>query len=69
MIFATNLIEFGQNKRARRCVHDLRIELVAPPSLVSTIKLRQAGFGDCFDTEDSLRYWFDRMREDRILPA
>lgn len=39
-----------------------------PPSLVSTIKLRQAGFGDCFDTEDSLRHWFSEMQANRILP-
>lgn len=41
----------------------------APPSLVSTIKLRQAGFGDCIDTEDSLRYWFTEMQRNRLLPA
>ncbi|MEQ9124875.1 MAG: SDR family oxidoreductase [Alphaproteobacteria bacterium] len=40
----------------------------APPSLVSTIKLRQAGFGDCLDTEDSLRYWFSEMQANRLLP-
>lgn len=40
----------------------------APPSLVSTIKIRQAGFGDCIDTEDSLRYWFEEMQADRLLP-
>lgn len=40
-----------------------------PPSLVSTIKLRQAGFGDCFDTEDSLRYWFSEMQANRLLPV
>jgi nucleoside-diphosphate-sugar epimerase len=39
-----------------------------PPSLVSTIKLRQAGFGDCYDTEDSLRYWFSEMQANRLLP-
>ena len=40
----------------------------APPSLVSTIKLRQVGFHDCFDTEDTLRYWFTVMQNDRLLP-
>lgn len=39
-----------------------------PPSLVSTIKLRQAGFHDCLDTEDSLGYWFDEMQASRLLP-
>ena len=40
----------------------------APPSLVSTIKLRQAGFGDCLDTEDSLRFWFSEMQREKLLP-
>jgi hypothetical protein len=40
-----------------------------PPSiLVSTIKLRQAGFGDCVDTEAMFRTWLDRLVERRLLP-
>lgn len=39
-----------------------------PPVLVSTIKLRQAGFGDCIDTEQMFRDWFAILREQRILP-
>jgi len=39
-----------------------------PPVIVSTIKLRQAGFGDCIDTEQMFRDWFERLREQRILP-
>ena len=39
-----------------------------PPMLVSTIKLRQAGFHDCLDTEDMLRKWFGRFQELRLLP-
>lgn len=40
-----------------------------PAVIVSTIKLRQAGFGDCIDTERMFRDWFDVMRDQRILPA
>ncbi|MDB5253921.1 MAG: nucleoside-diphosphate-sugar epimerase [Flaviaesturariibacter sp.] len=36
--------------------------------VVSPIKLRQAGFHDCFDTEDSVRYWLGRMEKDRVIP-
>lgn len=43
------------------------IERAAPPALVSTIKLRQAGFGDCIDTEDMFRDLFALMIEKRIL--
>ena len=39
-----------------------------PPSLVSAIKIRQAGFADSFDTEDSLRYWFTEMQANLLLP-
>ena len=39
-----------------------------PPVLVSTIKLRQAGFHDCVDTEDMFRRLFARMQQRRLLP-
>jgi len=43
------------------------LEHIPPPMLVSTIKLRQAGFHDCLDTEDMLRKWFRRFQELRLL--
>jgi nucleoside-diphosphate-sugar epimerase len=45
------------------------MEAIALPILVSTVKLRQAGFHRCYDTEDSLRHWIDVMLERRLLPA
>ena len=39
-----------------------------PPTLVSTIKLRQAGFGDCVDTEAMFARWLGRLIERRVLP-
>ena len=39
-----------------------------PPALVSTIKLRQAGFRDCIDTEDMFRELIAAMQEKRLLP-
>ena len=38
------------------------------PVLVSTIKLRQAGFGDCVDTEDMLVRLLQRMQRAGMLP-
>jgi nucleoside-diphosphate-sugar epimerase len=38
------------------------------PQLVSTIKIRQAGFGDCIDTEDMFAKWFGRFQRRRLLP-
>ncbi|MEO8694954.1 MAG: NAD-dependent epimerase/dehydratase family protein [Acidimicrobiales bacterium] len=43
-------------------------DVVRPPALVSTIKLRHAGFDGCIDTEDMFHKWFDRFRERRLLP-
>lgn len=41
-----------------------------PPDriVMSPVKLRQAGFIHCFDTEDSILYWLTRMQDKRILP-
>jgi nucleoside-diphosphate-sugar epimerase len=39
-----------------------------PPVIVSTIKLRQAGFADCIDTERMFRDWIGILQRDRILP-
>lgn len=36
--------------------------------IVSPIKLRQAGFNDCRDTEESILYWLARMQQARLLP-
>jgi nucleoside-diphosphate-sugar epimerase len=38
-------------------------------SLLSTIKIREAGFGDCIDTEASLAWWLNHMQEQKILPS
>lgn len=40
-----------------------------PPALVSTIKLRQAGFSDCIDTEDMFRDLLRSLAAKRILPS
>ena len=41
----------------------------APAStLVSTIKLRQAGFGDCEDTEVMFAKWLRRLVDRGVLP-
>jgi nucleoside-diphosphate-sugar epimerase len=39
-----------------------------PPMLVSTVKIRQAGFHDCVDSEDMLRRWIDSFQRQRYLP-
>ncbi|PKQ10640.1 MAG: NAD-dependent epimerase [Alphaproteobacteria bacterium HGW-Alphaproteobacteria-1] len=42
---------------------------VAPnPVISSTIKIRQAGFHDCIDTEQMFRKWFGIYRRDGLLP-
>jgi len=44
------------------------VDAIALPILVSTVKLRQAGFAACYDSEDTLRHWLQVMVERRILP-
>jgi nucleoside-diphosphate-sugar epimerase len=39
-----------------------------PPTFLSGVALRQAGFGGCIDSEDMFREWFDRLRALRLLP-
>jgi hypothetical protein len=38
------------------------------PVLNSTIAIRQAGFGECMDTEDMFRTRFRRLQQARVLP-
>jgi nucleoside-diphosphate-sugar epimerase len=45
-----------------------RIAGKSVPVLLSTIKLRQAGFAACRDSLDSLLYQLGRMIENRLLP-
>ena len=43
-------------------------EVLPPAMLVSTIKLRQAGFGDCEDTEVMLAKWLGKLVDRGVLP-
>ena len=45
-----------------------RIADKAVPVLLSTIKLRHAGFGGCRDSSQSLLHWIGRMAELHLLP-
>jgi hypothetical protein len=38
------------------------------PVLNSTVKLRQAGFHGCMDTEDMFIKWFTRLQQTGVLP-
>jgi nucleoside-diphosphate-sugar epimerase len=39
-----------------------------PPSIVSTVKINQAGFTEMMDTEAMFRKWFAQARSNRLLP-
>jgi hypothetical protein len=45
-----------------------RIASKSVPVLLSTIKIRHAGFAACRDSRESLLYWLDRMIENKLLP-
>lgn len=38
------------------------------PALMSTVKLRQAGFHDVWNTEESFRYWLRVLIDRKVLP-
>ena len=40
-----------------------------PPTFVSTIKIRQAGFNDVFNTQESFCHWLADLQERRVLPS
>ncbi len=39
-----------------------------PPTFVSTVKIKQAGFTDALDTEQSFRHWLAHLTELGVLP-
>ncbi|MEM9623058.1 MAG: NAD-dependent epimerase/dehydratase family protein [Pseudomonadota bacterium] len=39
-----------------------------PPALVSTIKIRQAGFMECMNTEASFCHWLEDLQQRRVIP-
>ncbi|ART60230.1 NAD-dependent epimerase [Acidovorax carolinensis] len=40
-----------------------------PPVIMSSVKIRQAGFAACMDTEDMFRKWFGQLQQRRLLPT
>jgi hypothetical protein len=36
---------------------------------VSTVKLRQAGFTDVYDTEETFRHWLRALIDRRVIPG
>ena len=40
-----------------------------PPVIMSSVKIRQAGFTACMDTEDMFRKWFGQLQQRRLLPT
>jgi nucleoside-diphosphate-sugar epimerase len=59
----------GQSHHYLDILTSARIADKAVPMIVSTIKLRQAGFGGCCDSLVSLRRQLSRMVALRLLPA
>jgi hypothetical protein len=39
-----------------------------PPAFVSTVKIKQAGFTEAMDTEESFVHWIKVLQERRVLP-
>ena len=58
----------GESHRYLDLLLDPRIAAKRLPVLLSTIKIRQAGFAACRDSSKSLLYWLRRMTELKLLP-
>lgn len=58
----------GQSHHYMDLLLGARIAAKAVPVLLSTIKLRQAGFAACRDSAASLQHWLKRMSELKLLP-
>ena len=39
-----------------------------PPAFVSTVKVKRAGFTEVYDTEETFRYWLEKLIERKVLP-
>ena len=39
-----------------------------PPAFVSTVKIKQAGFTETWDTEETFRYWLQVLQDRKALP-
>lgn len=58
----------GQSHHYADLLLGKRIAEKAAPVLLSTIKIRQAGFDSCRDSSASLIHWIDQMVELKLLP-
>ena len=45
------------------------LEKMPPPTFVSTVKIKQAGFTQTYDTELSIKHWLQTLMQRRIIPA
>lgn len=43
-------------------------DLSPPPTFLSTVKVKQAGFCGVYDTEESFRHWFGVLIDRKVLP-
>jgi nucleoside-diphosphate-sugar epimerase len=65
-----SIVEFvGANSLVYADVMLSSVSRAPVPALNSTIKIRQAGFPDCLDTEDMFRQQFRRLQESRAIPS
>jgi hypothetical protein len=47
---------------------DAVLRLMEFDNMMSTIKVRRAGFHDCIDTEEMFKDFFAKLRKDRVIP-
>ncbi|HYG42621.1 MAG TPA: SDR family oxidoreductase [Bordetella sp.] len=45
------------------------LKAAPPPAFVSTVKIKQAGFTQVYDTEECVKHWLSVLAERKIIPA
>lgn len=67
---APGMMEFvGKGFQYADVLFATRVKESPAPKLLSTIKIRQAGFHRCMDTEDMLRKWIGIFQQRKLLPS
>ncbi len=59
----------GESHHLADLVFAYGAEEMPPFASESTVKIRQAGFGECMDTEEMWRHWLGSLVERRVIPG
>lgn len=59
----------GESHHLVDLVFGYGLEEPPPAAFVSSIKIRQAGFADCMDSEEMWQYWLQHLQDRKVIPS